>query len=227
MASRLRLAGAAVAALLLIPAAPAVAVPGDPETTITAAPTEPVADGRATFEFAADEAVDRFECRVDGQDWQVCASPHTTAPQTQGDHVFGVRAVDLDGNVDATPAEAAFIVDKSIAGGNAAARRVVRVGDGPIRIRVRVRAAEAATASASGVIAARKRRVKLPPTDPVAIAPGIERAIAIGPTGRAARRVRKALRKDGAARATLRVTFTDSLGNTATTGVIEVELKPR
>jgi hypothetical protein len=226
MTRRLRLAGAAAAALAVLTAASAAAAPGDPETTITSSPQEAVADGRATFTFTASGPVLRFECRVDEQPWRTCASPHTTAPQIQGDHVFGVRAVGAGGEPDPTPAEAPFAVDKSIAGANAAARHVVRVGDGPIALRVRVTAGEDATASAHGRIVARKRRIALPATAAIGIPAGAERTISLPVRGRDARRVRKALRKAGSARAVLRVTFTDSLGNSATTGVIGVTLKP-
>jgi hypothetical protein len=226
MTPRPRLAVAAAAALVVLTAATATAAPGDPDTTITSAPQDAVADGRATFTFTASGPVLRFECRVDEEAWRTCDSPHTTAPQTQGDHVFGVRAVGLDDVPDATPAVAPFTVDKSIAGANAAARHVVRVGDRPIVLRVRVTAGEDVTASARGVIRARKRRIALPATAPVAIPTGAERRIALPVRGRDARRVRRALRKDGSARATLRVTFADALGNTATTGVIAVKLKP-
>jgi subtilisin len=82
-----------------------------PETTISSGPPPATANSRPTFVFGADERGSKFECRVDAGAWASCASPHTTATLADGAHTFYVRATDVAGNVDATPASRSFTVD--------------------------------------------------------------------------------------------------------------------
>jgi len=81
-----------------------------PDTTITAAPSDPTNDPTPTFSFTA-EAGATFQCRVDAAAFAPCTSPHTTAALTDGSHTFEVRASDAMGNVDQSPASRTFIVD--------------------------------------------------------------------------------------------------------------------
>ncbi len=81
-----------------------------PDTTITGNPPAATSDNTPTFTFTSTEA-GTFECRVDAAAFATCASPYTTAPLTQGQHVFDVRAIDSAGNVDATPATHTFTMD--------------------------------------------------------------------------------------------------------------------
>jgi len=83
-----------------------------PETTITSAPSGTVATTSATISFTS-EAGAVFQCTLDNADWAACTSPVSFFVNTQGPHVFNVRAVDAAGNVDATPARAAWSVDIS------------------------------------------------------------------------------------------------------------------
>jgi hypothetical protein len=195
-----------------------------PETTITSAPAGPTASGRVPFSFTADEP-GSFECRVDEGPWAACASPFTTPPQTQGPHTFRVRAVDLAGNVDPTPATRDFLVDKSIAGANAWARRTQPQPKRTIAVAVTVTAAEPVAVSAAGSVAAGRHRIRLAgPT--ILAAAGTTQPIVLAPrSARDSRRVRKAMKRDGKVRATLTATFTDALGNTARTGDVIVKLK--
>jgi Ca2+-binding RTX toxin-like protein len=82
-----------------------------PQTTITSGPPTFTSNTSATITFAADETA-TFECRVDGGLWETCGTPflHTFAPG-EHDHTFEVRAKDLAGNVDATPATHAWRID--------------------------------------------------------------------------------------------------------------------
>ena len=45
-----------------------------------------------------------FECRVDGSPFALCGSPKSYGGLAKGAHRFEVRAIDLAGNADATPA---------------------------------------------------------------------------------------------------------------------------
>jgi hypothetical protein len=84
-----------------------------PDTTITAGPAAVTDDRTPTFEFSSSEPQSSFECRIDGGPWEPCSSPTTTAELTdgdQGEHAFDVRATDLAGNTDPTPATRSFVV---------------------------------------------------------------------------------------------------------------------
>ena len=86
-----------------------------PETTFTKKPkvTTKTKEKKAKlkFGFAADEAVSKFECSFDGEKFDKCTTPLTLKVK-RGTHTFDVRAYDLAGNVDRTPATFAFEVLK-------------------------------------------------------------------------------------------------------------------
>lgn len=82
-----------------------------PDTSITAQPSADSNTDSATFEFSADEAVDRFECSIDGAAFSTCTSPLNLSGLDEEGHTFAVRAVDVAGNVDATPATYTWNVD--------------------------------------------------------------------------------------------------------------------
>ena len=82
-----------------------------PQTTIDSGPSGPTNDATPTFEFSADQPGSTFECRIDGGAWGACNSPHTTATLGDGAHTLEVRTTDPAGNVDATPAQRAFVVE--------------------------------------------------------------------------------------------------------------------
>src|SRR3954452_23720532 len=84
-----------------------------PDTTITSGPTGTTSDNSPTFAFTATEANSVFECRVDSGAWADCTSPWTTAAFSDGAHSAAVRATDVAGNTDASPATRAFTVDTS------------------------------------------------------------------------------------------------------------------
>jgi hypothetical protein len=84
-----------------------------PQTTIDSGPSGPTASDSASFDFSSSES-GGFQCRLDSSaaaDWEACTSPRSYASLGQGSHDFEVRAVDLDGNIDPTPASATFSVD--------------------------------------------------------------------------------------------------------------------
>jgi len=74
-----------------------------PDTSMTIVPGDP-SNVAATFAFASTEAGSTFECRIDGGAWNACTSPKTFSGLTDGLHTVDVRATDIAGNTDPTPA---------------------------------------------------------------------------------------------------------------------------
>ena len=84
-----------------------------PETTINSGPADEITTASATFTFSGTDAtsgVASFECRFDGSAFAACTSPQTRTGLALGPHTFDVRAIDMAGNVDATPATKTFKV---------------------------------------------------------------------------------------------------------------------
>jgi hypothetical protein len=77
-----------------------------PNTTINSSPPALTNNPRATFEFTSTEPGGTFQCSVDDGAFAPCASPFTTDPLGDGKHAFQVRALDLAGNPDKSPAKA-------------------------------------------------------------------------------------------------------------------------
>jgi hypothetical protein len=75
-----------------------------PDTTITSGPPAVTASNDASFNFTANEPTAFFECQVDGAGFVPCGPPQNYTGLTDGSHTFEVRATDLNGNVDSTPA---------------------------------------------------------------------------------------------------------------------------
>jgi hypothetical protein len=90
---------------------------GIPETQIDSGPTNGVtiANNTANFEFSSpNDPAATFECRIDSADpadFAPCVSPFTTPALADGPHVFEVRAVDVNNNVDPSPSRVTFVVD--------------------------------------------------------------------------------------------------------------------
>ena len=85
-----------------------------PETTVASGPSGYVKSTSATFSFSSSEAGSTFQCRRDGSNFSVCASPKSYSSLGQGNHTFRVRAIDKAGNIDATPASRSWFVDTVI-----------------------------------------------------------------------------------------------------------------
>ncbi len=88
--------------------APAETTP--PQTTIDSGPANgsTTSDETATFTFSSSEE-STFECRTDGGIFSACVSPQTVGPLAVGEHTFEVRATDVVGNIDPTPASRTFV----------------------------------------------------------------------------------------------------------------------
>jgi hypothetical protein len=82
---------------------------GSPVTTIVSAPAALTNDATPTFSFSADEAA-TFQCRLDAGTFATCSVPFTTSRLGDGAHTFEVRAIDMAGNVDSSPARHVFTV---------------------------------------------------------------------------------------------------------------------
>ncbi len=83
-----------------------------PDTTITAAPAALDNSVDVSFEFTSDED-GTFECRLDGAAFAACTSPQPYTGLADGEHTFDVRAIDLAGNVDASPATHPWTLDST------------------------------------------------------------------------------------------------------------------
>ncbi|MDQ3264414.1 MAG: Ig-like domain repeat protein [Myxococcota bacterium] len=81
-----------------------------PPQTVVSGPASPTASQVATLTFSSPDGVG-FECSLDGASFAPCSSPTGYSGLAEGPHTFTVRAIDLAGNVDPTPAQHAWTVD--------------------------------------------------------------------------------------------------------------------
>ena len=88
--------------------APADVTP--PQTTITSGPNGNVKTTSVTFAFVSSEEGSTFQCKLDAGAFASCTSPKTYSGLAAGGHTFQVRASDLAGNTDPTPATRSFKV---------------------------------------------------------------------------------------------------------------------
>lgn len=85
-----------------------------PESTVSSGPTGSTSASTATFKFGSSEAGSSFECRLDGAAWSACTSPQPYSGLAPVTHTFEVRATDLAGNTDASPATRTWTVDTTV-----------------------------------------------------------------------------------------------------------------
>ncbi|MGI8801109.1 MAG: PQQ-binding-like beta-propeller repeat protein [Solirubrobacteraceae bacterium] len=81
-----------------------------PDTLLAATPPTLSAQAAATFLFVATVPA-TFECRLDDGAWNQCSSPTSLGALADGPHAFDVRAVNLLGTADPTPAAWTWTVD--------------------------------------------------------------------------------------------------------------------
>ena len=87
-----------------------------PDTTITDKPANPSPNRAPSFSFTgADDATPSFqltfECRLDTQPFAPCTSPKSYTSLLHGSHTFEVRATDLLGKIDLSPASYTWMLD--------------------------------------------------------------------------------------------------------------------
>jgi hypothetical protein len=84
-----------------------------PDTRIDAGPPTLTRDATPSFRFAATKQGSTFECSLDGAAFRACDSAHTLPRVRNGAHNLRVRARDMLGATDLSPAQRAFSVDAS------------------------------------------------------------------------------------------------------------------
>ena len=85
-----------------------------PDTVINRGPAGTVNSTTATFEFESNEAGGTFYCSMDAGDFNPCASPATYSGLSDGSHTFAVRATDVAGSIDQTPATLTWNIDTAV-----------------------------------------------------------------------------------------------------------------
>lgn len=83
-----------------------------PETTIDSNPSDPSNNVNPSFTFGANEPA-TFECEVDNDGFGQCTSGDSFGPLSDDLHMFQVRATDIAGNTDQTPASYTWTIDSS------------------------------------------------------------------------------------------------------------------
>jgi hypothetical protein len=81
-----------------------------PDTQIGSGPSGSTTSTTAQFGFTGSEAGTTFECKLDGAAWAACSSPRSFSGLSVGSHAFTVRALDVSGNADGTPASRTWTV---------------------------------------------------------------------------------------------------------------------
>jgi Ca2+-binding RTX toxin-like protein len=201
--------------------------PAPPETTIESGPAGVTPDRISVFTFSSNEPGSDFECRVDSGGFAFCTSPHPTPLLGDGQHMFEVRAIDLVGDVDPTPAARSFSVGARIAATPAPvsaadttgpvvrlrSKRLQRaVRRGAVLIEVRC-PTEACTARAQGVLLlGAGKRLKLKPAE-AQIAQGGKARLKLRMAKKTLAAVRHALKKRKRVRAKVTVSAKDRTGN--------------
>ena len=75
-----------------------------PETTIESGPTGITEIATAIFSFSSSLEQATFECKLDENIWEQCASPKNLSNLGIGNHTFQIRAKNAQGDYDQTPA---------------------------------------------------------------------------------------------------------------------------
>jgi len=81
-----------------------------PDTIIATHPTDPANTTTGVFTFQSTEGASTFQCDLDGAGFVACPASYTTPALADGSHTVSVRAIDLSGNIDQTPAVFTWLV---------------------------------------------------------------------------------------------------------------------
>jgi hypothetical protein len=87
-----------------------------PDTSITSKPTDPSPSRSPSLGFAGSDdstptSLLTYECRLDGAAWAACTNPQGYNSLIAGSHTFEVRAIDLAGKPDPSPATYSWTID--------------------------------------------------------------------------------------------------------------------
>jgi large repetitive protein len=87
-----------------------------PDTSITGKPSDPSPSQAPSLGFTGTDdstpaSMLAFECRLDGAAYAACTSPRNYSSLSAGSHTFEVRATDLAGRVDPSPATYSWTID--------------------------------------------------------------------------------------------------------------------
>jgi Ca2+-binding RTX toxin-like protein len=204
--------------------------PAPPETMIDSGPSGLTSNRTPSFAFSSNEPGSEFECSLDSAPFDVCTSPYTAATAlADGSHRFEVRAIDLVGDVDATPAVRTFtvgtaassvprapiVIADTIAPTIALAIKATQNALKQHAILLQVRCpSEACTARAEGalVLPGASKQLKLAPAS-AKIAKGGSARLKLKLSKKSLKTVKRALKKRKRIRAHIRVTVRDSAGN--------------
>ena len=195
-----------------------------PQTTITSGPEGLTNDRTPSFAFSSSELGSSFECRVDGGPFESCSSPFTTPfSLSDGQRRFSVRATDTTDNTDETPAERNFTVDTAL-DGSASAKKTQKQKGKKIVVKAKVKAKEDLEATGKGKIKVGKKSYKLKKSSK-SVSSGKSKTLKLKPKkSKDSKKIVKALKKGKKAKAKLKVTLSDELGNTKT-NKLSVKLK--
>ncbi len=75
-----------------------------PQTSIVGRPAQNTVATSASFVIASNEENSTFVCSLDGEGWEACPSSPLYEGLEPGSHQFAASAIDLEGNVDVSPA---------------------------------------------------------------------------------------------------------------------------
>ncbi|MBT0663490.1 chitobiase/beta-hexosaminidase C-terminal domain-containing protein [Geobacter pelophilus] len=82
-----------------------------PNTTVTAQPVNPSNKVSGGIGFTSNESGSTYECSLDNAAFTSCTSPYFFSGLSNGTHQFQVRAKDLAGNLDQSPAVVSWTID--------------------------------------------------------------------------------------------------------------------
>ena len=184
-----------------------------PETVLEEAPSGPTNDATPTFVFSSEQGAS-FSCRFASDAFRPCSSPHTPGVLVDGMYTFEIRATDLVGNTDATPAGATWTIDTKVPAFTLSGKRSQKVGR---RLIVSVRAvSEHVWATVSGRISIRAPVRSLKGPRNKLVTRGRTVLIPLYMPGRAQTAIRLALRRGKVVRGTVTVRGRDLAGNVRT-----------
>ena len=90
---------------------PAITDTAPPDTTIKTTLPAITNTGTANFILSSTEP-GKFECRLNDQKWKKCVADYQLKNLVSGHYQLAVRAIDLAGNIDPTPATYNWTIDK-------------------------------------------------------------------------------------------------------------------